>query len=66
MNKITVGVVAGLIAVVVLSAMMLANGVMGVMPELGLIVMFSAAMGWLGHLIIGRSLVVANVRCFSA
>ncbi|MEI4264137.1 hypothetical protein [Roseovarius sp. D0-M9] len=69
MNKITVGVVAALIAVAVLSAMMLA---MGVMPDLDVIVMFSAMMGtsaatgWLGHLIIGRSFVVADVRCFSA
>ncbi len=59
MNKITVGLVAGLIATVVLSAMMLVKGMMGVMPELDVIAMLSsmmgasAAVGWLGHFIIG-------------
>ncbi len=72
MNKITVGVVAGLIAVAVLSAVSLAVGVMGVTPDLDVIVMFSAMMGasaatgWLGYLIIGRSFVVADIGCFSA
>lgn len=59
MNKITAGLVAGLIATVVLSVMMLAKGMMGVMPELDVIAMLSAmmgasaAMGWLGHFVIG-------------
>ncbi|MCF3595090.1 hypothetical protein LZG00_13935 [Rhodobacteraceae bacterium LMO-12] len=59
MNKITAGLVAGFVATVVLSVMMLAKGMMGVMPELDVIAMLStmmgapAAMGWLGHFIIG-------------
>jgi len=59
MNKITAGLVAGLIATVVLSAMMLAKSMMGVMPELDVIAMLSSMMGgsaamvWLGHFIIG-------------
>lgn len=59
MNKITAGLVAGFVATVVLSVMMLAKSMMGVMPELDVIAMLStmmgapAAMGWLGHFIIG-------------
>lgn len=59
MNKITAGLGAGFIATVVLSAMMLAKGMMGVMPELDIAAMLgammgaSAGMGWLGHFIIG-------------
>ncbi len=58
MNKIAAGLVAGLIATVILSAMILAKGMMGVMSELDVIGMLSfmmgasAAMGWLGHFII--------------
>ncbi|SNT35097.1 DUF6789 family protein [Antarctobacter heliothermus] len=59
MNKITAGLVAGFVTTVVLSAIMLAKGMMGVMPELDVIAMLSAmmgaspAMGWLGHFMIG-------------
>jgi len=59
MNKITAGIGAGFVATVVLSAMMIAKGMMGVMPELDVIAMLStmmgapAVMGWLGHLMIG-------------
>lgn len=59
MNKINSGLVAGFSATVVLSVMMLAKGMMGVMPELDVISMISTmmgappAMGWLGHFMIG-------------
>ncbi len=59
MNKITAGLGAGFVATVVLSAMMIAKGMMGVMPELDVIAMLSAmmgapaVMGWLGHFMIG-------------
>lgn len=59
MNKITAGLGAGFVATVVLLAMMLAKGMMGVMPELDVAAMLgammgaSAVMGWLGHFIIG-------------
>lgn len=59
MNKITAGLVAGFVATIVLSAMMIAKGMMGVMPELDIIAMLSAmmgapaAMGWIGHFMIG-------------
>lgn len=59
MNKITAGLAAGFVATVLLSAMMLAKGMMGVMPELDVIAMLGtmmgapAAMGWMGHFIIG-------------
>ncbi len=59
MNKITAGLGAGFIVTAVLSAMMLAKGMMGVMPELDIATMLGAmmgasvAMGWLGHFIIG-------------
>ena len=59
MQNISAGLVAGFVATVVLSAMMIAKGMMGVMPELDVIVMLSkmmgapAAMGWLAHFMIG-------------
>jgi len=59
MNKIAAGAVAGLAATVVLSAMMVAKGMMGLMPELDVIAMLSAMMGtpamlgWIGHFMIG-------------
>ncbi len=59
MNKITAGLGAGFIATVVLSAMMIAKGMMGVMPQLDVIAMLSAmmgtsaVMGWLVHFMIG-------------
>lgn len=59
MNKIVAGAVAGFVATVVLSIMMMAKGMMGVMPELDVIHMLSAMMGapaimgWIGHFMIG-------------
>lgn len=59
MSNIKAGLVAGFSATVVLSAMMIAKSMMGVMPELDVIHMLSAmmgapaAMGWLGHFMIG-------------
>ncbi|QCO57818.1 hypothetical protein EOK75_19320 (plasmid) [Pseudorhodobacter turbinis] len=59
MNNIVAGLVAGFVATVVLSLMMVAKGMMGVMPELDVIAMLSAMMGvsaligWLGHFMIG-------------
>lgn len=59
MNKIVAGAVAGFAATVVLSVMMIAKGMMGIMPELDVIAMLSAmmgapaVMGWIGHFMIG-------------
>ncbi|OYX45050.1 MAG: hypothetical protein B7Z02_03150 [Rhodobacterales bacterium 32-67-9] len=59
MNKFVAGAVAGFAATVVLSVMMVAKGMMGVMPELDVIAMLSAMMGapalmgWIGHFMIG-------------
>lgn len=59
MNKIVAGAVAGFAATVVLSVMMVAKGMMGIMPELDVIAMLSAmmgapaVMGWMGHFMIG-------------
>ncbi|MDP3959482.1 MAG: hypothetical protein Q8Q26_05330 [Pseudorhodobacter sp.] len=59
MQNISVGLLAGFVATVVLSAMMIAKGMMGVMPELDVIAMLSmmmgapAAVGWLAHFMIG-------------
>lgn len=59
MQNIKAGLVAGFIATVVLSAMMVAKTMMGVMPELDVIAMLSAMMGapalmgWIGHFMIG-------------
>lgn len=59
MNKIAAGATAGFAATVALSAMMVAKGMMDVMPELDVIHMLSAMMGapaiagWIGHFMIG-------------
>ncbi len=59
MNKIVAGAIAGFAATVVLSVMMVAKGMMGIMPELDVISMLSAmmgapaVMGWMGHFMIG-------------
>ncbi len=59
MQKIVAGLVAGFSATVVLSALMVAKNMMGLMPELDVIAMLStmmkapATMGWLGHFMIG-------------
>lgn len=59
MNNVTRGVVAGLAATVVLSAIMLAKGMMGLMPELNVVAMLavmmksSPMMAWVAHFMIG-------------
>lgn len=59
MTNIKAGLVAGFSATVVLSAMMIAKSMMGIMPELDVIHMLSAmmgapaVMGWVGHFMIG-------------
>lgn len=59
MQNIKAGLVAGFVATVVLSAMMVAKTMMGVMPELDVVAMLSAMMeapalmGWVGHFMIG-------------
>ncbi len=59
MKNITSGLVAGFAATVVLSMMMFAKTMMGIMPELDVIRMLSAMMGasaligWLAHFMIG-------------
>lgn len=59
MTNIKAGLVAGFSATVVLSAMMIAKSMMGVMPDLDVIHMLSAMMGapatlgWLAHFMIG-------------
>ena len=59
MTNFKAGLVAGFSATVVLSAMMVAKSMMGVMPELDVIHMLSgmmgapAILGWLAHFMIG-------------
>jgi len=59
MNTYTTGIVAGLIATIVLSALMLLKGMMGMMPDLDVIAMIagmmgaSALIGWIAHFMIG-------------
>lgn len=59
MNTITRGMVAGFVATIVLSAMMMGKAAMGVMPELDPVGMIanmmrvSMAMGWVIHFMIG-------------
>lgn len=59
MTDFKAGLVAGFFATVVLSAMMVAKSMMGVMPELDVIHMLSgmmgapAILGWLAHFMIG-------------
>ena len=59
MQNIKAGLVAGFIATVVLSVLMMAKTMMGVMPELDVVAMLSAMMGaptlmgWVGHFMIG-------------
>lgn len=59
MTNFKTGLVAGFSATVVLSAMMVAKSMMGVMPELDVIHMLSgmmgapAILGWLAHFMIG-------------
>jgi len=59
MNKIISGMLAGLVATVVLSALMLAKAMMGLMPDVDVIAMLAnqmgsgAALGWMAHFMIG-------------
>ena len=59
MANVSKGIVAGLAATVVLSMIMVAKGMLGLMPELNVIAMLSsmmntvAAVGWLIHFMIG-------------
>ena len=59
MNTHIAGIIAGLIATFVLSALMLLKGTMGMMPDLDVISMIAgmmgagAVMGWAAHFMIG-------------
>ncbi|MBI1246134.1 MAG: hypothetical protein GC202_14125 [Alphaproteobacteria bacterium] len=59
MQKFNDGLIAGLSATVVLSALMIAKGVMGLMPGLNVIHMLAGLMGaplaagWIAHFLIG-------------
>jgi hypothetical protein len=59
MQNISAGLVAGFIATVVLSAIMVIKGMMGVMPELdvaamiGMMMRASVMVGWIVHFMIG-------------
>lgn len=59
MKNISAGLVAGFSATIVLSALMIAKAMMGVMPGLDVIAMLSmmmgtsAVMGWIAHFMIG-------------
>jgi uncharacterized membrane protein YagU involved in acid resistance len=59
MNTYIAGFAAGIIATVVLSALMMLKGMMGMMPDLDVIGMLSsvmgaaAAIGWIAHFVIG-------------
>jgi len=59
MKNISAGLIAGFAATVVLSILMIAKSMMGVMPALDVISMLSmmmgtpAAMGWVAHFMIG-------------
>lgn len=59
MQNLKAGFLAGFVATVVLSVMMLAKAMMGIMPELDVIAMLSAmmgtpaVMGWIAHFMIG-------------
>ncbi len=62
MNNLTQGLIAGFVATVVLSALMVLKSMMGLMPELNVIAMLakmtggSPIMGWVGHFAIGTIL----------
>ena len=71
MNNNVRGIIAGLVATIVLSILMLLKGMMGMMPELNVIKMLagqmggSPVMGWLAHFVIGviiYGLAFANLR----
>jgi uncharacterized membrane protein YagU involved in acid resistance len=62
MNNVVKGMVAGFVATVVLSLLMLIKSTMGLMPELNIIAMLSnmmgtgRVMGWVAHFMIGTIL----------
>lgn len=59
MSKIVKGIIAGFAATVVLSLLMMAKTMMGLMPEMNIIAMIGgmmgagAAVGWVAHFLIG-------------
>ncbi len=59
MNNLVKGAIAGFVATIVLSALMVIKGMMGLMPELNVIAMLAgmmktgATMAWLAHFILG-------------
>ena len=70
MNSNLRGIIAGLIATVVLSILMVLKGTMGMMPELNVIAMLAGQMGgqvimgWIAHFVIGAiiyGLAFANI-----
>ncbi|MEX2500606.1 MAG: DUF6789 family protein [Wenzhouxiangellaceae bacterium] len=71
MNNNVRGIIAGLVATVVLSVLMVVKGMMGVMPDLNVITMLASkmggnmVMGWAAHFVIGvlvYGLAFANLR----
>ncbi|MCA1779661.1 MAG: hypothetical protein LC637_09825 [Xanthomonadaceae bacterium] len=71
MNNNLRGLVAGLIATIVLSILMILKGMMGLMPELNVIAMLAGQMGgnvmmgWVAHFVVGAilyGLAFANLR----
>ena len=61
-NKLRNGLIAGFVATVVLSVLLVMKNAMGVMPELDPVLMLAgmmgmaAVMGWIGHFMIGTVL----------
>ena len=59
MNRLAIGMIAGLVATAVLSVLMVAKGMLGLMPEFNVIAMLGAmlnttlTMGWIIHFSIG-------------
>ena len=59
MNNLTQGLIAGFVATVVMSAMLLAKDMMGIMPELDIIAMLTGMMNmgdaasWVAHFVYG-------------
>lgn len=59
MNKITAGVIAGLLATIVLSLLMVMKNMIGIMPDIDIIAMLAMkmggdmAIGWMIHFMIG-------------
>lgn len=71
MNSNLRGIIAGLVATIVLSVLMVLKGMMGIMPELNVIAMLagqmggSTMMGWVAHFVVGAiiyGLAFANLR----